>query len=57
MIGIDVLLLERLVIGGLLAALAVGVAFGPELRQAVGRLRQQRDHAERRPIGVETTPS
>jgi hypothetical protein len=57
MIGIDVLLLERLVIGGLLAALAVGVAFGPELRQAMGRLRQHRDASERRPIGVESTPS
>ena len=35
LIGVDMLLLERLVIGGFLGALAVVVAFGPELRQAV----------------------
>jgi hypothetical protein len=57
MIGIDLLLLERLVIGGLLAALAVGVAFGPELRRAFARLRNHRAADDRRPIGVEPTPS
>jgi hypothetical protein len=56
LIGIDTLLLERLVIGGLLGALAVVVAFGPELRQAVVRLRH-RGTPERRSIGVEPTPS
>ena len=56
MIGIDVLFLERLVIGGLLAALAVVVAFGPELRRALVRLRH-RAPDERRSIGVEPTAS
>lgn len=56
MTGIDFLLVERLMIGGLLAALAVGVAFGPELRQAAVRLRR-REPADRRTVGLETTPS
>ena len=50
------LFLERLVIGGLLGALAVMVAFGPELRQLVVRLRH-RGGAERASIGVEPTAS
>ena len=54
--GIDMLFLERLLIGGLLAALAVVVAFGPELRQTVVRLRH-RGTADRRSIGVEPTAS
>ena len=52
--GIDMLLVERLVIGGLLGALAVVVAFGPELRQAVSRLRHRDDRAG---ISVEPTAS
>ena len=56
MIGIDALFLERLLIGGLLAALAVVVAFGPELRRAVVRLRH-RGAPERRAMGVEATQS
>ncbi|HJW68369.1 MAG TPA: hypothetical protein VJ829_03335 [Candidatus Binatia bacterium] len=56
LIGFDMLLLERGVIGGFLGALAVVVAFGPELRQAVGRLRQ-RGAPDRRSISVEPTPS
>ena len=56
MTGIDALFLERLVIGGLLAALAVAVAFGPELRRAVVRLRH-RGAPDRRGIGVEPSPS
>ena len=56
LINVDMLLLERLVIGGFLGALAVVVAFGPELRQAVVRLRQ-RGALDRRSIGVEPTPS
>ena len=55
-IGFDMLLVERLVIGGFLGALAVVVAFGPELRQAVVRLRQ-RGAPDRRSISVEPTPS
>jgi hypothetical protein len=34
--------LERLLIGGLLATLAVAVAFGPELGRALARLRNRR---------------
>jgi hypothetical protein len=56
LIGVDMLLLERLVIGGFLGALAVVVAFGPELRQALVRLRQ-RGAPDRRAIGVEHTAS
>jgi len=56
LIGVDMLLLERLVIGGLLGAFAVVVAFGPELRQALVRLRQ-RGPPDRRAIGVEHTAS
>ncbi len=57
MTGIDALFLERLVIGGLLAALAVCVAFGPELRRALARIRQPRTADERTAIGVEPTAS
>lgn len=56
MVGIDFLLMERLMIGGALAALAVGVAFGPELRQTVVRLRH-REPTDRRAVGIETTSS
>jgi hypothetical protein len=56
LIGSDTLLLERLVSGGFLGALAVVVAFGPELSRAVVRLRQ-RGAPDRRSIGVEPTPS
>ena len=52
MLEIDILFLERLVIGGLLAALAVGVAFGPELRRALTRLRHHRVADDRRPMGA-----
>lgn len=52
--GIDMLLLERLLIGGFLGALAVVVAFGPELRQALVRLRR-RGTPDRRPFGVKPT--
>jgi hypothetical protein len=45
-----------LVDGGFLGALAVVVAFGPELGQAVVRLRQ-RGAPDRRSISVEPTPS
>jgi hypothetical protein len=56
LIGIDMLLLERLLIGGFLGALAVVVAFGPELRQAVVRLRA-RGTSDRRSIGACLTTS
>jgi hypothetical protein len=53
MAATEVLFMERLLIGGLLAAMAVAVAFGPELRQAVVRLRRP-EAAERRSVGVES---
>ncbi len=53
--GIDVLFLERLLIGGLLAAMAVVVAFGPELRQTMVRMRR-RGAPERRNLS-EPSPS
>lgn len=56
MTGFDALFLERLTIGGLLAALAVAVAFGPELRQAVARMRH-RPAPDRRAVGVEPSAS
>src|SRR4029078_9418216 len=56
MTGIDFLLMERLVIGALLAALAVGVAFGPELRRAVVRLRR-REAADAAAVGLAPAPS
>jgi hypothetical protein len=56
MIGTDFLFMERLMIGGLLAALAVAVAFGPELRQAAVRLRR-REPVERRTVGLDSTSS
>ena len=39
---IDPMSLERLLIGGLLASLAIAVAFGPELGRALARLRNRR---------------
>lgn len=56
MAAIDILFMERLVIGGLLAAMAVAVAFGPELRRAVVRLRR-REPTERRSVGIESSAS
>ena len=38
----DPMMLERVLIGGLLATVAVAVAFGPELGRALGRLRNRR---------------
>lgn len=56
MTGIDFLLMERLMIGGLLAALAVGVAFGPELRQTVVRMRR-REAGDAPAVRFESTSS
>jgi hypothetical protein len=39
---IDYMSLERLLVGGLLASLAIAVAFGPELGRALARLRSRR---------------
>ena len=50
--GLDAVVIERLVTGGILAAVAIAVAFGPEFRQALARLRH-RTAPDRRPIGVE----
>jgi len=56
MAATNVLLVERLLIGGLLAAMAVAVAFGPELRQAVAKLRRS-EPAERHAAGIESSAS
>jgi hypothetical protein len=50
--GLDAVVIERLVTGGILAAVAIAVAFGPEFRQALARLRN-RTEPDRRSIGVE----
>jgi len=36
---VDPVLLERVVIGGLLTSIAIGVAFGPELKRTLSRVR------------------
>jgi hypothetical protein len=51
--GLDAVVIERLVTGGILAAVAIAVAFGPEFRQALSRLRH-RAAPDRRSIGVES---
>lgn len=48
--------LERFIVGGLLAALAVAVAFGPELRRALGRVRA-RDRAAARALTSDSVAS
>ena len=53
---IDQISLDRLLIAGVLASLAVAVAFGPELSRAVARLRNRRvvDEVSTSPtLGVE----
>lgn len=49
----DPMMLERLLVGGLLASVAVAVAFGPELGRAFVRLRSR--HVDQGPsrLGVE----
>jgi len=54
--GFDAVVIERLVTGGILAAVAIAVAFGPEFRQALARLRH-RTAPDRRSIGVESRVS
>ena len=49
--GLDAVVIERLVTGGILAGVAIAVAFGPEFRQALARLRH-RTASDRRSIGV-----
>jgi hypothetical protein len=39
---IDPISLERVVTAGFLASLAIAVAFGPEIRRIVGRMRNRR---------------
>lgn len=52
--SIDPTFVERFLLGGLLAAVAVVVAFGPELRRFFQRLRGRGDLAnESRPVSAE----
>ncbi|MCW5892544.1 MAG: hypothetical protein KIT14_18680 [bacterium] len=56
----DPYFLERMVIGGFLAALAVGVAFGPELRRTLTRMRARTASDARLPpasLGAESATS
>jgi hypothetical protein len=56
----DPYFLERMVAGGFLAALAIAVAFGPELRRTLSRMRA-RTAADARmpasPLGAESATS
>jgi hypothetical protein len=52
---IDPMSLERLLIGGLLASLAIAVAFGPELGRALARLRSRR--VDEVPVSLEPQQS
>lgn len=52
--SIDPTFVERFLLGGLLAAVAVGVAFGPELRRFFQRLRGRSEMAgDTRPVSAE----
>jgi len=46
-LNIDPVVLERFVVGGVLAAIAVAVAFGPELSRALVRVRSRSIPVER----------
>lgn len=53
---LDQISLDRLLVAGILASLAVAIAFGPELGRALGRLRNRRVVDEvpaSSPLGVE----
>ncbi len=51
--SIDPTFVERFLLGGLLAAVAVGVAFGPELRRFIQRLRGRELATDARPVSAE----
>ena len=44
---------DRMIIAGILASLAIAVAFGPELGRALSRLRNRRMADESATLGVE----
>ena len=52
---IDPISLERIATAGVLASLAIAVAFGPELRRVLGRMRSRRatDVADEPSLGAE----
>jgi hypothetical protein len=52
---VDPVLLERVVIGGLLTSIAIGVAFGPELKRTLSRVRART--SESVALNPESTPS
>jgi hypothetical protein len=56
---IEPLFIERMLTGGFLASLAVGIAFGPELRRVFLRMRNRRtgDVPAAASIGVEPQQS
>ncbi len=54
---LDQISIDRLLIAGVLASLAVAIAFGPELGRALSRLRNRRVIDQAQPtsaLGVET---
>lgn len=56
----DPYFLERMVVGGFLAALAIAVAFGPELRRTLTRMRARSVADARMPapsLGAESATS
>jgi hypothetical protein len=56
----DPYFLERIVVGGFLAALAIGVAFGPEIRRTLTRMRSRTAADARLPsssLGAESATS
>lgn len=51
--SIDPTFLERFLLGGLLATVAVGVAFGPEIRRVLQRMRGRELASDPRPVSAE----
>jgi hypothetical protein len=57
---IDSISFDRLLGAGILASLAIAISFGPELRRALGRLRNRRlvdEVPAPRPLGAEPQQS
>lgn len=57
---LDPYFLERMVVGGFLAAVAVAVAFGPEIRRTLTRMRARTATESRLPaasLGAESATS
>jgi hypothetical protein len=54
---VDPVLLERVVIGGLLTSIAIGVAFGPELKRTLSRVRARTSESSVAALDPESTAS